>query len=52
MFLSIFECFNYVICKVTMNNIMKNDEKKNDISNDDYIKDYEYIDYEPNIMER
>ena len=49
MILSIFECFNYVICRVTMNNIMKPNEKKNE---KDYAKEYEYIDYEPNVMER
>ena len=46
-----FECLNYIICKVTMNNIMKNNEKKNER---DYIKEYEYIDidYEKNIIQR
>ena len=54
MFSSMFECLNYIICKVTMNNIMKkneNNEKKNE---KDYIKEYEYIDidYEKNVIQR
>ena len=46
MFSSMFECLNYIICKITMNNIIDNYNKDDD---DDYV--YENLGY-VNVMKR
>ena len=46
MFSSMFECLNYIICKITMNNIIDNYNKDDD---DDNV--YENLGY-VNVMKR